>query len=159
VVVKRASAAKEEAKSTADLALLYVSQWKTPEAAQRFAEVYKKSLEKRLILKDDNAPEHHDCGATTSPACRALWSSRVNTDEGPVYVEVWPKNLVIVTASFDDETVNGLRQAVLNHVPDGKSKQTASDLSLRLYELPAFRALQERVQRELLDSFARSQRK
>ncbi|MBZ5521852.1 MAG: hypothetical protein LAP21_06390 [Acidobacteriia bacterium] len=70
-------------------------------------------------------------------------------------MEVWPKNLVIITESFD-ETVDHLRQAVLSYVPDGKAKQAVSDLSLRLYELPAFRDLQQRMRDELLQSFARS---
>jgi hypothetical protein len=153
VVVKRATPANETPKSTADLAVLYVSRWKTAEAAQRFAEVYRKSLGKRFTLKDDSAQEPGSC---TGPGCNALWRSRVNTDEGPVFTEVWPKNLVIITESFDDETVSQLRQAVLNYVPDGKGRQAASDLSLRLYELPAFRALQQKLHTELLESLSQS---
>ena len=156
VVVKRASAPKTT-NSTADLAVLYVSQWKTPEAARRFAEVYRKSLAKRLVVRDDiNQPA---ACAPGSAGCGALWASRVVTDEGPIFVEVWPKNTVIITQSFDDETVDQLRKRVLSFVPDGKTKQAASDLSLRLYELPAFRAAQRKLQDELVDSFLQHQTK
>src|SRR5258708_7606230 len=156
VVVKRACGPKTTT-STSDRAVLYVSQWKTPEAARRFAEVYRKSLAKRLVVRDDiNQPA---ACAPGSAGCGALSASRVVTDEGPIFVEVWPKNTVIITQSFEDSTVDQLRRMVLSFVPDGKTKQAASDLSLRLYELPAFRAAQRKLQDELVDAFVKGRTK
>ena len=156
VVVKSTSSVKDGPATTADLALLYVSQWKTWESAERFAEVYKKSLSKRYTMKDEQFSDHQSCAVGSAP-CGVVWTLHAGTEEGPVTVEIWPGNLVIIAQSFDDETTGKLRDAVLHYVPDGKVKQSARDLSLRLYELPAFRALQQRVQSELLESFSRFQ--
>lgn len=146
VAVRRAEAAEPVA-STADLALLYVSRWKTREAAQRFAEVYKKSLPKRVKIQSEDA--------SGAPACTAncpQWSARVNTDEGPVLLEVWPNNTLLIAQSFDDETLHRLRPVVLAASPAAAAKTTPSDLSLRLLQLPEFQALQAEARAEIMKS-------
>ena len=130
--------------SSADLALIYVSRWRTERAAQRFVELYKTSLPKRVKVLDTKSLEPTGCSGK-SMACGPLSATRVVTDEGPVLLEIWPNNLVFIAHGFDDESVNQLRQAVLHHVPNGKKTTTTTDLSLRLFEVPEFQAFQEQV--------------
>ena len=136
--------------SPADLALVYVSRWKTERAAQRFLELYKNSLPKRVKVLDTKSQEPTACSGK-SIVCGPVSATRVMTDEGTVVLEIWANNLVFIAHSFDDESVNHLRQAILHHVPGGKSKTMATDLSLRLFRLPEFQAFQERVGSEIND--------
>ncbi len=139
--------------STHDLALLYVSRWKTLDAAQRFLQLYQSSLPKRVTVLDTKTAEPPNC-SNDSSSCGPLWSVRVTTDDGPIYLEIWPKNLVIIAQSFDETTVNRLRQAVLLHVPNNKAKSTAAELSMKLFELPEFQAYQEEIGRQIYSSFS-----
>ena len=139
--------------STHDLALLYVSRWKTLDAAQRFLQLYQSSLPKRVTVLDTKTAEPPNC-SNDSSSCGPLWSVRVTTDDGPIYLEIWPKNLVIIAQSFDETTVNRLRQAVLLHVPNNKAKSSTAELSMKLFELPEFQAYQEEIGRQIYSSFS-----
>ncbi len=156
VAVKKV-AAKEGATSTADIALLYISRWKTPEAAQRFIDVYKKSLAKRVTVMDEK-PWQPAC---TTPKCSPMWAVKVNTSEGPVIFELGHENTVLIAHSFDETTASLLRQTVLlrAQVPTAKTSARANrfaggDLTLRLQEMPAFQAYQAEFGRELFANLA-----
>ena len=138
--------------STRDLALVYVSRWKTAEAAQRFLDIYQSSLSKRVTVLNTKTAEPASCPGD-APTCGPLWAVRVTTDEGPVFLEIWPKNLVFIAHSFDDATVARLRQAVLFYTPSKAATSTA-ELSERLFELPEFQAFQERIGQEIYSSVA-----
>jgi hypothetical protein len=136
--------------STRDLALLYVSRWKTADAAQRFLDIYQSSLSKRVTVLNTKTAEPASCPGDAS-TCGPLWAVRVTTDEGPVFLEIWPKNLVFIAHSFDDATVARLRQAVLFYTPSKATTSTA-ELSERLFELPEFQAFQEQIGQEIYTS-------
>jgi hypothetical protein len=150
VAVKRKTTAGAGPVSTADLALLYVSRWKDSESAQRFAELYRKSLAKRVTVSGEMPVSKAVC-AEKSSNCGPVWASRVNTSEGPVYVELWPDDIVFIAHSFDEKTVSRLRQAVLRGHP-GSTVALNGELSLRLLELPVFHAIQEQVAKSLTES-------
>lgn len=145
--------------TTRDLALLYVSRWKTADAAHRFLEIYKNSLTRRVLVLETKNLEPGNCPEDSS-TCGPLSAIRVTTDEGPVFLEIWPNNVVFIAHSFDPERVNRLRRAVLMRPGSKGSTSTANlrsgftpglgpDLSLRLFELPEFQALEERVREEI----------
>ncbi|HZR27230.1 MAG TPA: hypothetical protein VFA71_00505 [Terriglobales bacterium] len=139
--------------STRDLALLYVSRWKTSDAAQRFLDIYQSSLSKRVTVLNTKTAEPATCSGDAPATCGPLWSVRVTTDEGPVFLEIWPKNLVFIAHSFDESTVARLRQAVLFHTPSKTATSTA-ELSEHLFELPEFQAFQEQIGQEIYTSVA-----
>jgi len=152
---KTATLTTETAVSTADISLLYVSRWKTQEAAERFLELYKKSLGKRVIVSDEKLWTPGACSG--GQRCESVKGARVNTSEGPVFLELLRDNTVFIAQSFGEETVNNLRQAVLTPSSGLRikaSSSTTSDLSLRLTELSAFSAFQEQIGREMRDSLA-----
>ncbi|MCU1284832.1 MAG: hypothetical protein JWO13_1182 [Acidobacteriales bacterium] len=94
--------------TTEDLALLYVSRWSSPAAAQRFADVYALSVPKRYA---NAAPKT----CTLGPKC-STW----NTVEKSVINVETVNHMVIITESFDEKTAAKLRRLVLasdaNHV-------------------------------------------
>jgi hypothetical protein len=144
---KKGASGTATAVSTADIALLYVSRWKTLEAAQRFLEIYQKSLGKRVVVSDQKSWTPAACSGGSH--CESVKAIRVDTNEGPVFLELLPDNMVFIAQSFGEETVNSLRQAVLTPGTGVRTRASASDLSLRLHELPAFAAFQEQVGREI----------
>lgn len=89
----KAYAAKKVAPTTNDLALLYVSQWSSPDAAQRFAALYAASFR----LKYNAAVRE-----------RGQWRS----EEGLMSVEVVGDQLLVMEG-FDAKTAAQLRSAVL----------------------------------------------
>ncbi len=136
-----------EASTTADLALFYVSRWKTPEAAGRFAKLYAGSMQGRYL----------QAVAQPTPACSSnhcpAFSAFNLTEEGPTHVEQWADTTVIVCESFDENTTNQLRSAWLE-----KSNSTQADnvnqdeLGLRLQQMPGFAAFREQIGQEILQS-------
>jgi hypothetical protein len=67
----------------------------------------------------------------------------IGTEEGPIIVERWAGNTVIVSESFDESTAAQLRNAVREagaslHTQDSPQEE----LNSRLRELPAFRRFQ-----------------
>ena len=137
-------AGKEAASSarTADLALLYVSRWKTSKAAESFAAIYAAAVQKRYpsATIKPAAP----CSGTLCP----ISATQASTEEGPVIVEQWPDNTVIVSESFDTTTAAKLRDAVRHSDPEMHAAEMHAEdmqqreLNFRLYDLPAFRAFQ-----------------
>jgi hypothetical protein len=134
-----------EPSTTADLALFYVSRWKTPESAAHFAKLYAGALQGRYVQAlAQPAPE---CTGNRCP----VFSSFDLTEEGPTHVEQWADNTVIVCESFDEDTANQLRSAWLE-----KSSSTQADnfnqdeLGLRLRQMPGFAAFQHQIGEEIL---------
>ncbi len=76
----------------------------------------------------------------------------METNEGPASIELWPNNMLIVSQSFDDDTLGKLRPMVIN----GGHTTAASDysereLSSKFYELDGFVALQEQRSNKLFE--------
>jgi hypothetical protein len=140
VAFKRAQVAGGLQPGTADVALLYVSHWKTTQAAEHFARFYATSVAKRYrnAAVQDIAP----CTVAPCPAGAAL----VSTEEGPVIVEEWPDNTVIVLESFDSATAAKLSSAVRSPARELHAwALPQEELGSRLYSLPAFRAFQAEI--------------
>lgn len=153
VAVKRKSPSSrpDAPASTADIALLYVSRWKTPEAAQRFMEIYWKSLAKRIQVNKESPTFLSSCAGSACPPPRAV---RLDTGEGPVFLELLPDNAVFIAQSFPEETAKNLRQVVLTRAAENSVSTSAPELTLRLLEMPAFQALQEQLYRAVIESLS-----
>jgi hypothetical protein len=133
-----------EPSSTADIALFYVSRWKTPESAGRFAKLYAGATEQRYLR----------AMAQAAPTCTGnrcpVFAAFDLTEEGPTHVEQWDDNTVVVCESFDEVTATQLRTAWLE-----KSSSTQADnldqdeLGLRLEAMPGFAAFREQIGREI----------
>ena len=75
----------------------------------------------------------------------------VTTEEGPVIVEEWPDNTVIVSESFDAATEAKLSSAIRSTSLDRHAKNIPQEeLSIRLYDVPAFQEWQEQIRDEIL---------
>lgn len=137
VAFRKAQVSKDADVKTSDVALLYVSRWKTAAAAEHFARFYATSVAKRYsnaLVQD--VPK---CSAAPCPVGAAL----VSTEEGPVIVEEWPDNTVIVSESFDSATAAKLSSAIRTAPAERRAENLPQEeLSLRLYDLPAFREWQ-----------------
>jgi hypothetical protein len=149
VAFKRTQVSPGSEPTTADVALLYVSRWRTAQAAEHFARFYATTVAKRYqnaVVKDVPA-----CAAAPCPTGAA----QVATEEGPVIVEEWSDNSVIVSESFDAATEARLSAAVRTASAERRADASPlPELSLRLYSLPAFRAFQERMAEEVLRAIA-----
>jgi hypothetical protein len=137
---RKDKAVSDASATTADLALIYVSRWKTPQAAERFARFYASTVAQRY-----HTATAEPAGACTGSKC-PLSSAQFQTEEGPVVVEHWGDNSVIVSESFDVDTAVKVRDAVR----DGNATAHAAiapqgEIGLRLYEIPAFRMFAEQV--------------
>ena len=145
IAFKRAQAAASTQPTTADVALLYVSHWKNTQAAEHFARFYATTVAKRY--KNASVQPVPVCATAPCPVGAAL----VSTEEGPVIVEEWPDNTVIVSESFDSATAAKLSSAIRTPGREQHASMESQDeLSLRLYDLPAFRAFQERIGEQIL---------
>jgi len=133
-------AASGASATTADLALLYVSRWTTPQSAERFARFYTSALTRRYqSVTPQSAPV---CDGPNCPVSRA----QIMTEEGPVLVEHWGDSSVIVSESFDTATAAKVHAAVRDgaaSIRAGISPQP--EIGLRLYQIPAFRKLAEQI--------------
>jgi hypothetical protein len=147
---KKGKAVAEVSPSTSDLALLYLSRWKTPQAAERFARFYAAAVSQRY--QNAAAQDAEPCSGADCPVSIA----QITTEEGPVIVEHWPDNSVIVSESFDTATAAKLRAALRDQ---GNSVRAAdlpqSEIGLRLLELPAFQEFAESVGSQIAMEMAR----
>jgi hypothetical protein len=140
----------EVSASTADLALLYISRWKTPQAAERFARFYAGAVSQRY--RNTTVQTVEACSGASCPVSVA----QIMTEEGPVVVEHWDDSSVIVSESFDTATAAKLRAALR----DGAGAvHTASlpqrELGLRLLEIPAFQKFAEQVGQQVAEAIGR----
>jgi len=131
--------------SAADLKLFYVSRWKSEQAAQRFAKFYANALARRY-----QSASLESVAACVGSEC-PVSSSQFTTDEGPVQMQVWKNNTVVISEGFDSETAAKLSAAT--RATEHKAALAAPprrELGMRLYDVPAFRWYQERVREEML---------
>jgi hypothetical protein len=143
---------------TADLAVLYVSRWKAPQSAESFARFYTRAISQRYRKAAPLPLEA--CAGKDCPKAAAQFS----TEEGPVIVEQWADNTVIVCESFDTTTAAKLRGAVRETganaqaamIPD--SPEQNDELGFRLYELPAFREFESKVGTKIAELIAQGAR-
>ena len=139
------------APTTADLKVFYVSRWSSEIAAQRFAKFYVDSVPRRYQTAE--ADKGSSCVGSDCPKT----STVVTTEEGPVIIELWKDNTVLVSESFDKETAAKLsgatRTAGHKTVADGLLQQ---ELGMRFYDVAAFRRWQGYLGQEILSAlFAR----
>jgi hypothetical protein len=80
------------------VALLYISRWKTPQMAERFARFYSGAVSQRY--RNASVQAVPACSGTNCPVSMA----QIVTEEGPVIVEHWKDNSVIVSEGFDPAT-------------------------------------------------------
>lgn len=126
--------------STADVALLYVSRWKTPQAAEWFASFYARTVSQRY--RTATVQPVPACSGDNCPAS----ISQISTEEGAVIVEHWKDNSVIVSESFDPETAARLRVALRDNASAIHAEfLPQEEIGLRLFEIPAFQNFAEQL--------------
>jgi hypothetical protein len=130
--------------STGDLALLYISRWKTAQAAERFARFYAGAVSQRY--RSATVQEVQACSGTNCPASM----TEIMTEEGPVIVERREDNSVIISESFDTATASKLRAALGDGTSTVQAEYLPQDppqeeIGLRLFEIPAFRAFEREI--------------
>jgi len=151
VAFKKTLVAGGNEPTTADVALLYVSHWKTVQAAEHFARFYATTVAKRYQKAIVQAVP--TCAAAPCPTGAA----QISTEEGPVIVEEWPDNSVIVSESFDSATAAKLSAAIRTAPALRHANATPlPELAPRLYSQPAFRAFQEQYGSEILRNLVRA---
>jgi hypothetical protein len=151
VAFRRKDKAAEVSASTGDLALLYVSRWKTPQSAERFARFYAGAVAQR----------YHSATAQTVEGCSGascpISVAQIATEEGPVIVEHWDDNSVVVSESFDTATAAKLHTALRD---DKGATRAASapqeEIGLRLLEIPAFQAFAREIGERLAEEMSRA---
>jgi hypothetical protein len=137
--------APDQNPSTADLALVYVSHWKSPEIAERFARIYAGSVSQKY--KNVNPQPASSCTGKC-PVSAVQFS----TEEGPVVVQVWPGNTVIVSESFEPEVAAKVIDAIRNGSHETRGDNSLTDeLAMRLYDAPSFSLFQEQIQQSILE--------
>ncbi len=143
VAVRRIGVPMEKL-TTADIALLYVSRWKNAKAAKRFVDIYKTALARRLTVTGERTQDNTEC--FDGEVCKTpVWLSKLITNEGVDYLEILPHNTVMIAQGFDEAAVAQLRQLILTPAAGQLNTANMHELSLSLYESPAFRAFQEQV--------------
>jgi len=150
VAFRRKDKAAEVSASTGDLALLYVSRWKTPQAAERFAHFYAGAVSQR----------YHTATAQDVPACSGancpVSMAQITTEEGPVIVEHWDDNSVIVSESFDTATAAKLHTALRDEKGATHAENLPQEeLGLRLFEIPAFQAFAREIGERMAEGMSR----
>ena len=151
VAFKKTLVAGGNEPTTADVALLYVSHWKTVQAAEHFARFYATTVAKRYQKAIVQAVP--TCAAAPCPTGAA----QISTEEGPVIVEEWPDNSVIVSESFDSATAAKLSAAIRTAPALRHANATPlPELAPRLYSQPAFRAFQKQYGSEILRNMVRA---
>lgn len=142
---RRRKATTDAELTTADLATIYVSRWKTSQAASRFARFYASTVSIRY--QTATAQEPSACSGDKCPVAVAQYL----TEEGPVVVEQWADNSVMVSESFDTATALRIRDAVQDEETGTHAENVPQDeIGLRLFELPAFQRFAEQVGTEIL---------
>ena len=132
---------------TTDLALLYVSRWKSAQAAERFARFYAAAVSQR----------YHSAIPQAQPACAGpncpVFGAQIATEEGPVIVEQWSNNSVVISESFDAATAAKLSSTLRDSAAGVHAQNVGrgeDEIGLRLYEIPAFRAFEAAIGQSIL---------
>jgi len=127
-----------------------VSRWKTPQAAERFARFYTEAVSQR----------YHSATAEAVPACAGancpVSTAQITTEEGPVIVEHWADNRVVVSESFDTATAAKLRTALRDEPGETHAESLPQEeVGLRLFEIPAFQAFARSVGERVAEGMKR----
>jgi hypothetical protein len=142
--------ATEAPASTGDLALLYISRWKTTQAAERFARFYAGAVSQRY--RTATVQEVQACSGTNCPASIA----QIMTEEGPVIVERREDNSGIVSEGFDTQTASKVRAALRNETGAARAENLPQEeIGSRLFEIPAFRIFAEKLCDEVIEEMQR----
>ncbi len=135
--------------TTADLALLYVSRWKSPESAAHFARFYAATVAKRYTNSTPQAVK--SCVGKQCPVSAV----QIATEEGPVVIEQWSDNRVVVSESFDQALADKLQDVLGQGISETHAEKVPEDeLGLRLYSLPAFRTFSENIRQKMTEVMA-----
>lgn len=131
--------------TTADLALVYVSKWRTPQAAERFARFYAKTVALRY-----STATVQPAAACSGPNC-PLSRTQASTEEGPVVVERWNDNSVVVSEGFDATTAVKIHGA-MHGSSAGTEAETVpqTEVGLRLFSIPAFQDFALKIGRQII---------
>lgn len=147
-VRKPSAAAKKDAELNAgDIALMYVSRWKTSAAAERFAELYKSAILKRSKTFDAAAAKSVSCDSRT-PDCTGRWYARFDTNEGPVVMEISQNNTLMITQGLEDSAVQQVKLALSRNTGTTQASNEP-ELSLRFMQVPAVQAMREEIVKQL----------
>jgi hypothetical protein len=140
----------DAAVSTGDVALLYISRWKTAQAAERFARFYAAAVSQRY--RSATVQEVQACAGSNCPVSTA----QIMTEEGPVIVERRQDNSVIVSESFDSATSAKLRAALRdkNDAIDAEYLPQ-EEIGLRLFANPAFVTFARQVGERIAEDMSR----
>jgi phosphopantetheinyl transferase (holo-ACP synthase) len=148
VAFRKAGKTAADPLTTADLALLYVSRWKSSAAAGSFAQLYASAVAQRY-----QSARLQPAASRTGAKCPVSTVQSL-TEEGPVIVEQWADNTVLVSESFDQVTASKLVDAVRDGSPVVRAdNQRHDELALRLYDLPEFSAFQAQIGERILREF------
>jgi len=136
--------------TTADLALVYVSRWKTAQDAEHFARFYAGAVAQRY--QTATAEQAAPCSGSNCPVS----SAQIATEEGPVIIEHWGDNSVIVSESFDSSTAAQVQHALREATGTHAEAFPQDELGLRLYQEPAFRAFAEQIGLQIAENIAKA---
>ncbi|HXJ86736.1 MAG TPA: hypothetical protein VMS18_07970 [Candidatus Binatia bacterium] len=126
--------------TTADLALLYISRWKSSHSATRFAKFYAAAVPQRY--HSATAEQAASCTGNNCPVS----SAQITTDEGPVIIEQWNDDTVIVSESFDVPTAGKLRTTMRSGAGATQAEGLPQEeIGLRLLKIPAFQEFEDRI--------------
>ena len=105
---------KSDTPSTKSVALLYFSRWSSPEAAERFAREYGKTLAKRYASATLEAPSNSQSQSQPS-------DQRWQTDEGLVVIQT-NGNMTLALESFDPQVIDKVSACMwtFEAAPDSK---------------------------------------
>jgi hypothetical protein len=155
VIARRRSPDPRAKITTNDLALLYISRWRTPGAARRFVDLYRKALAKHVTITKEVLYETQ-C-EEDAENCKGLsWGVHLDTSEGPASLEIWPGNTLLISQSFEDATLAQLRPLALAAPAQNLATSSGHELHMKLYEIPDFVALQERFGQDWLMNLLQS---
>ncbi len=139
--------------SASDVALLYVSHWKSAQAAERFGRMYAAGVSKRY-----KTAEVKSLAACVGAQC-PVGSAQITTEEGPVIIQQWADNSVVISESFDTATAAKLSDAMRSDSAGTHASRRLmppqEELSMRLMAIPAFQEYQTRIGAATLQALAR----
>ena len=140
VAFRKTVGANSSAVTVSDLALLFVSRWKSAQAAQHFAKAYVGAVNDRYISAA--AQPLPTCAGSQCPVAAASFS----TENGPVLIDDYPDNTVVVCEGLDQGAASKLLAAIQNQTIRIHAKNLRQDeLGLRLFDAPGFTAFQARI--------------
>lgn len=147
---KAKESAAVEPPTTADLAFVYVSHWRTTQAAEHFARLYTEAVSKRY--QKATVEPVDACSGSQCPSAAA----HIATEEGPVIVQQWQDGTVLISEGFDSTVAAKLRDAVRDpNLETHAANLPQGELGLRLYDFPGFAAFQAEIGERILDEVRR----